>query len=123
MFVIGIAFTTKAQLKDLTAGGQSLSVSTTYNFVDAIGDAGRRFSLHVFSANSVNDTTAYTLWQSNTQLGTDGWEQIGTTYTLVPSDTSDIYSSFACWGRYFKIKFGSGNADATGKVYAIINYK
>jgi len=117
-----LTFTSKAQLIDMTQGGQALSVSTTYSFVTPINNPGSRYSLHVFSSNSTNDTTAFTLWQSNSQIGTGGWEAVGNgaTYTLIPSDTSKIFSSFAAWGRYLRIKFVSGATDSAGTVYAIM---
>lgn len=113
---------TKAQLRDLTgASGQTLATATTYSFYDAVSEQGKPFTLHVFSSLSVDDTTAVTIWQSNTSVGNGAWEQLGNSYTLVPSDTSKLITD-TLWGRRIKLKIVAGASDTTGKVYGTIYY-
>lgn len=118
MLISAVAF---SQVKDLTGSGQALTKSTTYSFYDAVSSLGTPFSLHVYSSGSVDDTTAVTIWQSNTTTGTGAWEQLGTSYTLVPSDTSKFITD-TLWGKRIKLKIVSGNNDSTGYVYGKIFY-
>jgi hypothetical protein len=117
-----LAFISNAQVKDLTAGGQTPVVNHTYYFYDVVSKCGTPFSMqcYTFLGGGTHDTVTFTTEQANILGG--GWDAFGTSHIVLPADSNKTWED-TLWYKNIRIKCVTSNvATHYGKFRAVIFY-